>query len=299
MQIVQYVPNNIKRLPPMKDRSNPLGAIGDKYNRARTDRQQRKKNSKKEYLGRSISDTCSRCKERLPTILCMQCKDLYCPECCYRATSVCQLLKHTLLPSYHHLYNRSCEMDFMYCKLHGNPSTLYCKECFVLICQECSLYAHKQHQYTPINGAYEKCCLEAFEIVEYAESNIETIKNEIDRITAMINSYEEEAADVKTKIKESKRCHDQAIKNRQTKSNELSDYMTQLQGILAAFGRLNESLVESMDAEGTESTTAEKSGRLQVEYFTAMFHKMRVTEERVAFVLPNNELMEHLKWQSM
>ncbi|CAI3083007.1 unnamed protein product [Diatraea saccharalis] len=224
MRIVQYVPNNIKSLPPIEDRSNPLGTIGDGYDKARTDRQQRKKISKIIILG-----------------------------------------------------------------------------------QECILYAHKQHQYTPINGFYEKCCLEALEIVEYEESIMNTIKNEIYRIPSIINSYEVEAADVKNKIKESKRCHAQAIKDRekyllnkvehirQTKTNELSDYMAQMQSILAGFGRINESLEESMDAEETELTTTKKSSRSQVEYFTAIFQKMGVTEERVAFVLPDDELMEIFK----
>ncbi|CAH0724265.1 unnamed protein product, partial [Brenthis ino] len=263
----------------------------------------------------SVSISCFRCEERSPTTRCLECNDLFCHECCHKVTSDCQLREHTLLPIHQispigaRPNSVTNEKEVMYCELHGDPVRYYCEGCIIFICQECTLWVHKDHCYSPIKGALDMCRIGVFRAIEDTKTGTKAIKTAIDRAVAMSKAYEKETAEANMKIRKAMRCFAQAIedrekylldkveKMRQAKMNELTDHMNTLRGILAGLAHTNETLVRSMDSEGIDLFMAKEKGRAQVDYFSCMFKNMYVTEERIMFIPPNYDLVDQIKRQ--
>jgi tripartite motif-containing protein 71 len=313
------VPYDIWALPSCSSMPNPIGAVGREYNASNTNSNQH--HSKEDNssgspgTSSSVSITCFRCEERTPTTRCLECNDLFCHECCHKVTSDCQLREHTLLPIHQispigaRPNSVNNDKEIMFCELHGDPVRFYCEACIIFICQECTLWVHKDHCFTPIKGALDMCRVGVFRAIEDTKTGTKAIKTAIDRAVAMSKAYEKETAEANMKIRKAMRCYAQAIedrekylldkveKMRQAKMNELSDHMNTLRGILAGLAHTNETLVRSMDSEGIDLFMAKEKGRAQVDYFSCMFKNMYVTEERIVFIPPNYDLVDQLKRQ--
>ncbi|XP_053614572.1 protein wech [Plodia interpunctella] len=306
---------DIWALPSSSSMQNPIGTNREYNPNSNNNQRPEETSSSSPGTSSSVSITCFRCEERTPSTRCLECNDLFCYECCHKLTSDCQLNEHTLLPIHqispigvrpHSLNN---DKDVMYCELHGDQLRYYCEGCIVFICQECTLWVHKDHCYTPIKGALDLCRAGVFKVLDDTKTGTKAIKAAIDRAVAMSKAYEKETAETNMKIRKAMRCYVQAIEDRekylldkveklrQVKINELTDHMNTLRGILAGLAHTSEQLVRSMDSEGLDVFMAKEKGRAQVDYFSCMFKNMYVTEERILFTPPNYDLVDLLKRQ--
>lgn len=261
----------------------------------------------------SVSITCFRCEERTPSIRCLECNDLFCHECCHSVTSDCQLREHTLLPIHQispigvRPNSATVDKEVVYCDIHSEPIRYYCEACIVFICQECSLWLHKDHNFTPLKGALDSCKVGVYKAIETTKTGTKAIKSAIDRAVAMSKAFDKEATEANLKIRKAMRTFalavedrekyllDKVEKMRQVKANEISEHMNTLRGILAGLAHTNETLVRSMDSEGIELFMAKEKGKAQVDYFAHMFKNMYVIEERIKFTPPNYEFIEVIK----
>ncbi|KAG6456185.1 protein wech [Manduca sexta] len=312
------IPYDIWALPSSSSLQNPVGTSRE-YNVSSNNNNQHQtkedNSSGSPGTSSSVSITCFRCEERSPTTRCLECNDLFCHECSHKVTSDCQLRDHTLLPIHQispigaRPNSVNNEKEIMYCELHGDPVRYYCEACIIFICQECTLWVHKDHCYSPIKGALDMCRIGVFRAIEDTKTGTKAIKTAIDRAVAMSKAYEKETAEANMKIRKAMRCYAQAIedrekylldkveKMRQAKMNELTDHMNTLRGILAGLAHTNETLVRSMDSESIDLFMAKEKGRAQVDYFSCMFKNMYLTEERIMFIPPNYDLVDQLKRQ--
>lgn len=314
------MPYDIWSLPSSSSFPNPLvGPISREYNVTSNNNHQHQSkednSSGSPGTSSSVSIACFRCEERSPTTRCLECNDIFCHECCHKVTSDCQLREHTLLPLHPvspigvRPNSANNEKEIMFCEIHGDPVRYYCEPCIIFICQECTLWVHKEHKYAPIKGALDICRIGVFRAIEDTKMGTKAIKTAIDRAVALSKAYEKETAEANMKIRKAMRCYAQAIedrekylldkveKMRQSKLNELSEHMNTLRGILAGLAHTNETLVRSMDSEGLDLFMAKEKGRAQVDYFSCMFKNMYVTEERIVFIPPNYDLVDQLKRQ--
>ncbi|CAG4987030.1 unnamed protein product [Colias eurytheme] len=313
------IPYDIWALPTCSTLQTPIGSSSREYastsNNNNTSHSKEENSSGSPGTSSSVSITCFRCEERTPTTRCLECNDLFCHECCHKVTSDCQLREHTLLPIHQispigaRPNSVTNDKEVMYCELHCDPVRYYCEACIIFICQECTLWVHKDHCYSPIKGALDMCRIGVFRAIEDTKTGTKAIKTAIDRAVAMSKAYEKETAEANMKIRKAMRCFAQAIedrekylldkveKMRQAKMNELTDHMNTLRGILAGLAHTNETLVRSMDSEGIDLFMAKEKGRAQVDYFSCMFKNMYITEERIMFIPPNYDLVDQIKRQ--
>ncbi|XP_045501834.1 protein wech [Colias croceus] len=313
------IPYDIWALPTCSTLQTPIGSSSREYastsNNNNTSHSKEDNSSGSPGTSSSVSITCFRCEERTPTTRCLECNDLFCHECCHKVTSDCQLREHTLLPIHQispigaRPNSVTNDKEVMYCELHCDPVRYYCEACIIFICQECTLWVHKDHCYSPIKGALDMCRIGVFRAIEDTKTGTKAIKTAIDRAVAMSKAYEKETAEANMKIRKAMRCFAQAIedrekylldkveKMRQAKMNELTDHMNTLRGILAGLAHTNETLVRSMDSEGIDLFMAKEKGRAQVDYFSCMFKNMYITEERIMFIPPNYDLVDQIKRQ--
>ncbi|XP_068620744.1 protein wech [Battus philenor] len=312
------IPYDIWSLPSCSSFQNSIGTVNRDSNSHNNNHQNHSKednSSGSPGTSSSVSITCFRCEERTPTTRCLECNDLFCYECCHKVTSDCQLREHTLLPIHQispigvRPNSVPIEKEVLYCELHGDPVKFYCEGCIIFICQECILWVHKDHNFTPIKGAVDVCRLGVYKAIEDTKTGTKAIKTAIDRAVAMSKAYEKESAEANLKIRKAMRCYAQAIedrekylldkveKMRQAKITELTDHMNTLRGILAGLAHTNETLVRSMDSEGIDMFMAKEKARAQVDYFSCMFKSMYIAEERIMFIPPNYDLVDQIKRQ--
>ncbi|KAF9819095.1 hypothetical protein SFRURICE_000760 [Spodoptera frugiperda] len=301
---------------------NPLGPISREYNSNNNHHQDNSSGSP--GTSSSVSINCYRCDSRSPTIRCLECNDLYCHDCCHKSSSECQIREHTLLPihqispigvrpnsvNYISTVNMShIEKDYMFCEIHGDLVRFYCEPCIIYICNECTLWVHRDHSYFPIKGALDVSRVGLFRCIDNTKRGTKAVKTAIDRAVILSKAYEKETAEANMKIRKAMRCFAQAIedrekylldkveKMRQLKMNELSDHMNTLRGILAGLAHTNETLVRSMHFEGVDLYLAKEKGKQQVEYFANTFKTMYVSEDRIIFIPPNYDIVDLLKRQ--
>lgn len=296
---------------------NPHGPIGREYHSSNNNQLQSKEDNSSGSPGTSssVSMSCFRCDSLSPTNRCLECNDYYCNDCSHRLSSDCHLREDTLVPTHQispigvRPNSAHMEKDVVYCDTHNEPVRFYCEACASFICQECTLWVHKDHSHFAIKGALDVCRIGIYRAIEDTRSGTKAIKSAIDRAVVLTKAYEKETAEASMKIRKAMRCFTQAIedrekyllekieKMRQAKMNELQDHMHTLRGILAGLAHTNENLIRSMDAEGIDLIMAKEKGRSQVDYFSCMFKNMYITDERIVFVAPNYDLLDQLKRQ--
>ncbi|XP_041984646.1 protein wech isoform X2 [Aricia agestis] len=258
----------------------------------------------------SLSITCSRCELLTPTIRCVECNDMYCHDCCYKHQSDCQMFNHTLWPIHQIFSSYSNERDQMYCEVHSMAATFCCTSCTELICHECTSYFHKDHCYSPLNGNIDNRVLyDMKSLFQASKTNTKAIKSAIDKAIAMTKAYEKETNEANMKIKSAMQYFVTAIYNRekyllsqveqmrQTKMNQLSEYMDTLRGILAGLSHTNETLVRSITSQGIDVNAANERGKQEIESFSTTFRRFWVNEERIVFIPPNKDLAYQISRQ--
>ncbi|CAG9795870.1 unnamed protein product [Diatraea saccharalis] len=195
----------------------------------------------------------------------------------------------------------------MECPTHGDPLKLFCKGCNDYICHKCTLWNHRDHDHSPIKGDFDKCRIEVMKILEDTRIGKKVIKASIDRAVAMLKAYEKDATEANMKIRNTMRYYtefiearkkyliDKVEKMRQAKTTQLSDYTNTLRGMLAALAHTNDFLVQNMDSDGLRLFMANEKGRSQIDYFSTMFKKMTIDEERIVFISPYFDLVDLLR----
>ncbi|CAI3083004.1 unnamed protein product [Diatraea saccharalis] len=306
-------------LPSMSGLPNPLGAIGCEFARIRKNKSKQQRTYKTDNVSglpsRSnlVTMTCLGCNKSSPTTRCLQCRNLFCNDCCYNFISVCQMRKHALHPIDPSFIGmipspKNSDKDDMYCELHEDALKFHCKECSVFICHKCTLWDHKDHDYIPVNGVFDKLTrLDMMDVIKDVINSTNTIKIEIDRVTAMSKAYAKESAEAENKIRTAMQYLAKAVEDhekylldkvanmRQTRMKELSRHINKLNGMLEGLSLSNDSLMRNIDAQGVELFIVKENSRALVDHISSTFENMNVNEEKIGFIPPNHYLIEQLK----
>jgi tripartite motif-containing protein 71 len=135
------------------------------------------------------------------------------------------------------------------CESHSEPLRFLCETCKKIVCQECTLKDHKDHDQTPISNITSEKAKEKLKAIhESSKLGIKFIKNSIDRAVTYSQSIERDSLDISSKVKKAFRLLilaaeererillEQVDKYRQQKVANLGDQMT---GLRSALGDKN------------------------------------------------------------
>lgn len=136
------------------------------------------------------------------------------------------------------------------CEIHGEALRFLCETCKKIVCQECTLKDHKDHDQTPIgNITSEKAKEKLIAIHDSSKLGIKFIKTSIDRAVTYSQSIERDSLEMSSRVKKAFRLLilaaedrertllEQVDKYRQQKVANLSDQMTGLRSALGEFFR--------------------------------------------------------------
>ena len=100
---------------------------------------------------------CGECKANAPAVVwCMDCESFQCQECYQLHERLKALRSHstmtleTFMQDPKKMLPSTCKPEL--CKTHNaQPLDLYCQTCNILICRDCTIVDHRQHQYNFVN----------------------------------------------------------------------------------------------------------------------------------------------------
>lgn len=210
----------------------------------------------------SQSIFCGRCDNNAIN-RCLDCNDVFCSECIIEHTSNAFTKQHTIVglgkitpigsvtvnTSMLHSVNMHSANEPQ-CEIHGEALRFLCETCKKIVCQECTLKDHKDHDQTPIaNITADKAKEKLKAIHDSSKLGIKFIKTSIDRAVAYSQSIERDSLEISSRVKKAFRLLilaaedrertmlEQVDKYRQQKVANLSDQMT---GLRSALGKMKE-----------------------------------------------------------
>lgn len=203
------------------------------------------------YCGRCDNNACHRC---------LDCNDAFCAECVnehminpftekHNIISIGKITPIGTAPS--SLYFGDLQMHSMnepQCENHNESLRFLCSTCKKVICQECSLKEHKDHEYMAVsNITIDKAKEKLKAVCESSKLGIKFIKTSIDRAVAASQSVERDTLEISSRVRKALRllilaCEDrertlieEIDKYRQQKIANLSDQMLGLRSALCKY----------------------------------------------------------------
>ena len=151
---------------------------------------------------------CAKCKKdaRTATSYCRDCGEFICAACADIHKQWDMFADHEVVPL-DQFEKKVKQLDYLkkvtlYCSLHqGKELELYCETCEELICHNCTVKKHKDHQYDLVSDTFEQQKAEITASLEPVEMQLETINKAIGQIERQSKAVKANIDDVEDEIK--------------------------------------------------------------------------------------------------
>lgn len=191
---------------------------------------------------------------------CLDCNDVFCSECLHEHTMNAFTKQHTIVglgkitpigsvtatSMMHSVQMHSANEP--QCEIHMEALRFLCETCKKIVCQECTMKDHKDHEQTPIASISSEKAKEKLKAIhDSSKLGIKFIKTSIDRAVTYSQSIERDSLEMSSRVKKAFRLLilaaedrertllEQVDKYRQQKVANLSDQMTGLRSALGEF----------------------------------------------------------------
>ena len=151
---------------------------------------------------------------RTATSYCRDCGEFICATCVDTHTQWGTLAKHEVI-GLDQFKVKVKQLDALkkvtlYCSLHqGKELELYCESCEELICHNCTVKKHKNHQYDMVSDIFEEQTAKITASLEPVEMQLETLKRAVREIIAKSKAVNGNREEVEAEInKKTQQLHD-------------------------------------------------------------------------------------------
>ena len=201
---------------------------------------------------------CTKCnKNRSATSYCRDCGKYICAPCTAIHGDWDDFSDHEVV-ALEQLENKVKQLDslkkvILYCSLHkGKELELYCETCEELICHNCTVKKHKNHQYDLVDDTFEKHKAKVVASLDPVENQLGVVNKALEQIEQRSGDVNEQRVATKTEIQrivqqlhkmlEARKTEligkvdeytDQKIKNLATQKDEVETVHTQLASCLS------------------------------------------------------------------
>lgn len=200
-----------------------------------------------------------------------------------------------------------------HCDVHGEILRYVCMSCKKIVCQECTLWEHKEHNCITITSFAEDSKDKLLTAIDSGKLGTKYIKASIDRAVQYSQSIERDVNETVSRIRKSMRYFIVAIEDRerslienveklrQTKLSCLSDQMAGLRSALAGLSKVSDQLTKAADSCYTmshiELAQVITRGENQMEQFAAMYKNLQPKEEYISYIPPNYDVAHDIREQ--
>ena len=199
------------------------------------------------------------------------------------------------------------------CEIHREVIRYVCETCKKLVCQECTLWEHKDHSCVDISVVAENGRETLSNLMESGKTGTRLIKSSIDRAVSFSQAVERDAGEATSRVRRAMRHFimaaeereraliDRIDKMRQQKLASLSDQMAGLRAALSGLAQTSDMFTKAMDninnISGMELAQTIIRGENQVEQFATMYKNLQPKEEFIHFITPSFELLQDIRNQ--
>lgn len=163
------------------------------------------------YCGRCENNACHRC---------LDCNDVFCADCVNEHMINAYTEKHNIIsigkitpigintaPMSQLLGDLHIHtMNEPQCENHNEPLRFLCETCKKVVCQECTLKEHKDHEYVAVgNITLDKAKDKLKAVCESSKVGIKFIKSSIDRAVAYSQSIERDSLEMSSRVRKALR----------------------------------------------------------------------------------------------
>ncbi|XP_021699441.1 protein wech isoform X1 [Aedes aegypti] len=313
--------------------SNVLGAIGTSSGSAPTNdilgaigthmtpstSPQTNSSNGSSHCASSLGAVCGRCDTHAIS-RCLDCNDVLCEDCTHGhskntfAKDHCVISIHTISPIGSAAGAQSIPLaNQPHCDVHGEVLRYLCESCKKIVCQECTLWDHKDHSCIPVANVSQGASEKILSIIESGKLGTKYIKASIDRAVTYSQAVERDAMEASARIRKAMRHFilaaedrertllERVDKFRQQKLTSLSDQMAGLRAALSGLSQTSDMLTKALDSVATmnnmDIAKTLTAGENQMEQFAAMYKNLQPKEEFITFVAPNFELLQDIRMQ--
>uniref|UniRef100_A0A1X7UZ95 Uncharacterized protein n=1 Tax=Amphimedon queenslandica TaxID=400682 RepID=A0A1X7UZ95_AMPQE len=162
-------------------------------------------NLKKRYsLMKKVADpqqvTCDNCTTANATEYCKDCNQFLCTECIFTHKKWALFANHQLtsldkvtasdVSSISQLLAPAKQEATLTCSTHNKKMKLYCETCDSVICRDCTVRTHKDHEYDLVSASYTKHCREL-------EGSLNPVKGKIEGLKKVLSALVEREGEIR------------------------------------------------------------------------------------------------------
>uniref|UniRef100_A0A1B0CFA9 B box-type domain-containing protein n=2 Tax=Lutzomyia longipalpis TaxID=7200 RepID=A0A1B0CFA9_LUTLO len=269
-----------------------------------------------------INYYCGNCQMHHAISRCISCNDILCEECVQRHIYRNLANDHIIMPLHApppapQATNGAVAMPTLNtgprCSLHNESLRYVCETCFMNVCQDCTLWEHKDHNCVLANEVVDNAHVKLNAIFNYGKMGTQKIKCSIDKAVIYSQAIERETCELANRIRKTMRALccaveererallDRLEKMRYQKLTILSDQMTGLRAALAGIASTSVELTKAQQVLPSLSQTDLALVLVRTENqmyeFSEMYKSLQPKEEVFTFVPPNFDLATEIKKQ--
>lgn len=289
------------------------------------------------------NNNCGRCDQVAATSRCLDCNDVLCEDCAHLHVRAAFNQEHCIIPLNNvspigstvslttggspsnvtnnnnsqfpnsNQHQSSSTGNEPQCDIHREALRYVCETCKKLVCQECTLWDHKEHSCVDISVVAETGRDTLANLMESGKTGTRLIKSSIDRAVSFSQAVERDAGEATSRVRRAMRHFimaaeereriliDRIDKMRQQKLSSLSDQMAGLRAALSGLAQTSDLFTKTMDniggITGMELAQTIIRGENQVEQFATMYKNLQPKEEFIHFITPSFELLQDIRNQ--
>lgn len=194
-----------------------------------------------------VGALCGKCDVHAVNNRCIDCNDLLCDSC---STNHRKSSQDHCLVNLQTSPNAASPINYVYyrepvCQIHTEILRYLCETCKIVVCQECTLWEHRDHSCIPMKSLIEDAKNKIVAIIESGKLGTKYIKQGIDRAVIQSQNVERDSNEVCIKVKKAMRHFILAAEDRERvlleqvekykiqKLSLLADQMTGLRSALS------------------------------------------------------------------
>ena len=147
--------------------------------------------------------TCDNCTTTNATGYCKECTKFLCQECIDIHKSWAPISDHKITSLDEVATSASKllpEIQEIRCSTHNKPLEIFCVTCEELICQDCTVRIHRDHDYDLVSDYYPKHCQKLETSLKYVKYKVDAVNDVLTVLTDRENEIREQGEVVKEEI---------------------------------------------------------------------------------------------------
>ena len=147
--------------------------------------------------------TCNNCTTTNATGYCKECAKLLCPKCIEVHKNWAPIADHKIMTLDKVTTSASKllpEKQDIKCSTHNEPLKIFCKTCEELICHDCTVRIHRDHDYDLVSDCYPKCYQKLETSVKSVSDKLTAVTDVLTALTDRENEIREQGEVIKEEI---------------------------------------------------------------------------------------------------